>query len=109
MQRLQEKQYNVLKYGLLVRLKAKPGKESEVQKFIKGVLPLAEAEKKTITWYSIKISDSEFGIFDSFESEEGRNAHLNGEIAKALMQNASNLLAEDPKIEKVDILSTKRS
>lgn len=99
----------MLKCGLLVRVKAKPGKESEVENFIKGALPLAEAEKKTITWYSIKISDSEFGIFDSFESEEGRDAHLNGEIAKALMENASKLLSEDPKIEKVDILSAKRS
>ena len=93
--------------GILARLKAKPGKEKAVEDFIKGALPLAQAEEGTITWYAIKISDSEFGIFDSFKDADGRDAHMSGEIAKALMANAAELLAEDPKIEFVDILSAK--
>jgi quinol monooxygenase YgiN len=97
----------MVEVGLLVRLKAKAGKEKEVEEFIKGALPLAQAEEDTITWYSFKISDNEFGIFDSFNDASGRDAHLNGEIAKALMANASELLSEDPRIEYVDILSAK--
>lgn len=93
--------------GLLVTLKAKSGKESEVESFIKGALELALKEDKTLTWYSFKIDSNTFGIFDTFEKEEGREAHLNGDIAKALMENASRLFSEDPKIEKVDVLSAK--
>jgi len=93
--------------GLLATLKAKAGKENEVESFIKGAIDLAKKEEKTLTWYSFKIDKNTFGIFDTFENEEGREAHLNGDIAKALMENASALLSEDPKIQKVEVLSAK--
>lgn len=97
----------MVKFGLLATLDAKPGKEQEVENFIKSALPLAEAEEATITWYAFKISDSQFGIFDTFEGEEGRTAHLEGEIAKALMGKADELLAKAPSIEKIDVLAAK--
>lgn len=93
--------------GLLAKLKAKAGKEQVVSDFIKGAIDLARQEDETITWYSFKIDDNTFGIFDTFENEAGREAHLNGEIAKALMANADALLSEPPVIEKVNILSSK--
>lgn len=95
------------KLGLLVTLKAKNGKEQKVSDFIAGALSLAQAEPETVTWYAFKINNTTFGIFDTFEDEEGREAHLNGEIAKALMENASNLLEEEPKIQKIEILAAK--
>lgn len=95
------------KLGLLATLKAKSGKETEVEEFIKGAVELARKEDKTLTWYSFKIDNNTFGIFDTFENEEGRDAHLNGDIAKALMENAEKLLSEDPKIQKIAILSSK--
>ncbi len=95
------------KLGLLATLKAKSGKENEVEQFIKGAIDLARQENKTLTWYSFKIDTNTFGIFDTFENEEGREAHLNGEIAKALMENADRLLSEAPKIQKIEILSAK--
>ncbi len=91
--------------GLLAILKAKEGKEIQVANFIQGAVDLARREEKTITWYSFKIDKSTFGIFDTFENEEGRDAHLNGSIATALMEKAPDLLSEDPKIQKIDILS----
>lgn len=94
-------------YGLLAILKAKKGKEMEVSNFIKGAIDLARKEQKTITWYSFKIDESTFGIFDTFENESGREAHLNGDIASALMEKASELLSEKPDIKKIDILSAK--
>ncbi len=93
--------------GLLAKLKAKKGQEQTVSDFIKGAIELARKENKTITWYSFQIDDNTFGIFDTFENEEGREAHLNGEIAKALMANADTLLSEPPVIEKITILSSK--
>jgi len=93
------------KLGLLATLKAKPGKEMEVSNFIKEAVNLARKEEKTISWYSFKIDESTFGIFDTFETESGREAHLNGEIASALMEKASELLIEDPDIKKIEILS----
>lgn len=95
------------KLGLLATLKAKSGKEEEVAAFIKGAVDLARQENKTLTWYSFKIDKNTFGIFDTFENEEGREAHLNGEIAKALMGNADRLLSESPNIQKIEILSSK--
>ncbi|MHA7056494.1 putative quinol monooxygenase [Aquimarina sp. M1] len=96
-----------MKFALLVRLQAKTGKEQDVANFITNALPLAIDEPDTMTWYAIKIDASTFGIFDTFPHEEGRQAHLTGKIANALMANASELLAEDPTIEKVDILAAK--
>jgi len=78
-----------------------------VEDFLKSAQPLAENEEETITWYAFKINENTFGIFDSFEGVEGRQAHLSGPIAKALMENAAELLASDPVIEQVDILASK--
>lgn len=93
--------------GLLVRLEAKPGKEQEVADFLKSGLSLVMDEPDTITWYGIKIGESTFGIFDTFPNEAGRNAHLAGKVAAALMANAPELLASDPVIEKIEILASK--
>lgn len=97
----------MIKVGLLVRIEAKAGKETEVANFIQNALPLAEAEPDTITWYAIRISESTFGIFDTFPHNEGRSAHLAGKIAEALMASAEELLASTPVIEQVDVLAAK--
>ncbi len=93
--------------ALLVRLVAKPGKEEEVAAFLSSALPLAEAEPATTAWFALRISKSEFGIFDAFPNDAGRKAHLNGPIAAALMAKAGELLSEPPKIEMVDLLASK--
>lgn len=93
--------------GLLVRLEAKPGKEETVENFLRGALPLAQAEPATTTWYAIRLGPSTFGIFDTFPDDSGRQAHLNGPIAAALMANASELLSQPPTIEMVDILAAR--
>ncbi|MDB5001162.1 MAG: hypothetical protein JWR76_2239 [Mucilaginibacter sp.] len=95
------------KFALLARVEAKPGKENEVLSFLKNALPLANAEPDTIRWYALQLGPSTFGIFDTFETEQGRQAHLDGKIAEALMANASELLATDPVIEKVELLAIK--
>lgn len=95
------------KYGLLATVKVKSGKESDVENFLRSAEELAKKEEKTITWYSFQIDQNTFGIFDTFEDEDGRSAHLDGEIARQLMENASKLLSEDPKIRKIDIISSK--
>jgi quinol monooxygenase YgiN len=93
--------------AILALVEAKPGKEKDVESFLKSALPLAQNETKTTRWYAIKLGPASFGIFDTFEDESGREAHLNGEIAKALMANASELLAKPPQIQKADILASK--
>ncbi len=95
------------KFALLARVEAKPGKEATVAEFLKSALPLAEAEPDTVRWYALKINENTFGIFDTFETEDGRSAHLQGQIAAALMANAAELLAKDPVIEFVDLLAVK--
>ena len=95
------------KFALLARVEAKAGKENEVAEFLKSALPLAHAENETIKWYGLKINENTFGIFDTFETEDGRKAHLQGQIAAALMANATELLAKDPVIEFVDLLAVK--
>lgn len=95
------------KFALLGTLQAKPGQEQTVEEFLKSALPLAQGEPGTIRWYAFKTGPDTFGIFDTFADESAREAHLNGEIAKALMANADALLAVAPKIEKLDILVTK--
>jgi quinol monooxygenase YgiN len=97
----------MVRVGLLVRLVAKPGKESVVAEFLAGALPLAQAEAGTVTWFALRLSASEFGIFDAFPDDSGRKAHLNGPIAAALMAKASELLSEPPRIEQVDVLAAK--
>lgn len=95
------------KFAIMARVVAKAGKEKDVLEFLKSALPLAEAETGTIRWYAIQIDDSTFGIFDTFATDDDRTAHLQGEIAAALMANASELLSEDPVIEKVSLLAVK--
>ena len=95
------------KFALLARVEAKPGKEQEVENFLKSALPLAQAEADTVRWYGLKINENTFGIFDTFETEDGRSKHLQGEIAKALMANATALLAKEPVIEFVNLLAVK--
>lgn len=93
--------------GLLVRLEAKPGKEQAVADFLRSGLPLAQNEPDTINWYGIQLGPTTFGIFDTFPADVGRQAHLSGPIAAALMANAADLLASAPVIEMVDILAAK--
>ncbi|HEY4966087.1 MAG TPA: antibiotic biosynthesis monooxygenase [Puia sp.] len=95
------------KFALLARVEAKPGKEKTVSDFLKSALTLAQSEQQTVRWYGLKINETTFGIFDTFETEDGRSKHLQGEIAKALMANAAELLAKDPVIEFVDLLAVK--
>ena len=93
--------------GILATLKAKPGKEDELAKFLADALPLAQAEPATTAWFAIKIDDSTYGIFDAFPDGEGRQAHLGGQIAAALMARADELLSEAPAINPVDVLAAK--
>lgn len=93
--------------GLLVRLEAKPGKEAEVQKFLEGGLPIVQDEPATRHWFAVRFGPSSFGIFDTFPDDAGRQAHLNGKVAAALMAQAPDMLASPPTIEKVDILAVK--
>ena len=95
------------KFAILARVEAKHGKEKEVLEFLRSALPLAESEPGTIRWNALQLGPSTFGIFDTFESEDGRKDHLNGPIAAALMANASALLATAPIIEMVDLLAVK--
>jgi quinol monooxygenase YgiN len=97
----------MVRVGLVVRLVAKSGKEEEVATFLAGALPLAQAEALTVTWYALRADKSTFYIVDSFAENAGRDAHLGGPIAAALMAKAGELLAELPKIEKVDVLASK--
>ncbi len=97
----------MVKVALLVRLEAKPGKESEVQEFLAGGLSLAEEEPATTAWFALRLGESTFGIFDAFPDEAGRQAHLTGQIAAALMAKADDLFSEPPTIEKVDVLAAK--
>lgn len=93
--------------ALLALLKARPGKEAEVEAFLKSALPLAQREAQTTSWYAVKLGPGHFGIFDTFKDLAGRDAHLNGEIAKALFARAAELLAEPPKVEMLEILAVK--
>jgi quinol monooxygenase YgiN len=95
------------KLAVWAQLEAKPGKEKEVEAFLKSAQPLAEREQGTITWYAIKMGPYQYGIFDTFGDENGRNAHLNGEIAKALFAKAEDLFAKPPEIAKPEILASK--
>ena len=97
----------MVKYAIVARVEAKPGKEEAVEQFLKSALPLAEDEKETVSWYALKMGPSTFGIFDTFNDEGGREAHLNGKIAAALMQHADELLSKPPVIEKVEVLAVK--
>jgi quinol monooxygenase YgiN len=97
----------MLKFALFVRLEAKPGKESELAAFLEKGLELANQETTTPVWFALRLGPSTFAIFDAFTDEAGRQAHVNGPIAKALMENAPDLLAMTPVIEKVEVLGAK--
>src|SRR5687768_7665482 len=97
----------MVKVGLFVRLVAKAGKAAEVEAFLKQGLELAQQESQTPVWFAVKLDAATFAVFDAFQGEEGRQAHLDGRIAAALMANASALLAEPPKIEKFDVVGVK--
>ena len=88
-------------------MEAKKGKENEVAGFLSGALPLVQAESGTAAWFAIRLGPTTFGIFDVFMDEAGRDAHLSGQVAAALMAKAPDLFASPPKIEKVDVLASK--
>jgi quinol monooxygenase YgiN len=93
--------------GLLVRLEAKPGKADEVAHFLEQALPQVEQEPETTAWFAIRLGPSTFGIFDAFPDNSGREAHLSGPVAAALMASAPNLLTEPPTIEMHEVLAAK--
>ena len=93
--------------GLIVRLEARAGKEEEVAAFLQGALPLVESEPDTVAWFGIRIGKSSFAIVDAFPDHAGREAHLDGPVAAALMERADELLASPPAIEPVDVLAAK--
>ncbi len=97
----------MVKFALYGSLKAKPGKEAAVEAFLKQGAEMAKQEKGTVTWYALKEGEGLYGIFDTFEEEAGREAHLSGDIAKALMANAEELFREPPQIHKIAILAEK--
>jgi quinol monooxygenase YgiN len=96
-----------VRLGVLAFLKAKEGKSGELGAFLESGRALAAAEAGTVTWYAFKISESEYGIFDTFETEEARQDHLQGEIPRALALAAGDLLAADPDIRMVDVIAVK--
>jgi quinol monooxygenase YgiN len=97
----------MVKLALFARLEAKPGKEKEVTNFLEAGLGMANQEATTPIWFALRLGPTTFGIFDAFADESGRQAHLNGPIAKALMAQASVLFAKPPAIEQVEVLGAK--
>ncbi len=93
--------------ALLVTLEAKPGKEAETAAFLKSALPLVNAEPDTVAWFGIQLGPSTFGIFDAFPDDSGRQAHLSGKVAAALMEQAPVLFSSPPTITEVDVLAFK--
>ena len=101
------KEHTLVAVGLLVTLEAKPGKENDLAAFLKGALPLVDEEPQTTAWFAVRLATSRFAIFDAFPSEAGREAHLDGPVAAALIENAPALLVGEPSIEAVDVLADK--
>ncbi|MGO4329975.1 putative quinol monooxygenase [Cupriavidus sp. 2TAF22] len=97
----------MIKHAFFVRLEARPGKEQAVADFLAAGLSMANQEAATPIWFALRLSPTTFGIFDAFETEEARQAHLDGPIAQALMANADTLLAKAPSIEPIDVLGLK--
>jgi quinol monooxygenase YgiN len=93
--------------ALFARLEAKPGKEGAVKDLLVGALALANQESRTTVWFALQLGPSTFGVFDAFADDAGRQAHLDGDIAKALMAKAPELLARPPQIDPVDVLAAK--
>jgi quinol monooxygenase YgiN len=95
------------KVALLVRMEAKPGKETEVEGFLREALALVQREPATTTWFALRLGPSSFGIFDAFPDDSGREAHLSGRVAAALTAKAQELFVRPPVIEKIDVLASK--
>ncbi|HXT16577.1 MAG TPA: antibiotic biosynthesis monooxygenase [Gemmatimonadaceae bacterium] len=95
------------KLGILAVLEAKAGKEQEVEQFLTSALPMAQREAGTVSWYALKLGPNRFGIFDTFADQQGRDAHLSGDIAKALFARADELFAKPPAIDQPEILAVK--
>ena len=95
------------KCALFVELKAKPGKEEHVAAFLASALALVNQEAETVTWFALRFDAQTFAIFDAFNAESGRDAHLRGRVAEALMANAAELLALTPEIRRADVLADK--
>jgi quinol monooxygenase YgiN len=93
--------------GLLVMLEAKPGKEDELASFLAGALPLVQEEPQTTAWFAVRLAPARFAIFDTFPDDAGRDAHLSGQVAAALMEHAPDLLSRTPDIQKLDIVAEK--
>lgn len=93
--------------GLLVRLDVKHGKDAEVEEFLRSALPLVRAEPATTAWFAIRFGRGEYGIFDVFPDDAGRDAHLGGAVAAALMSRAGELFDQPPRIQKLDVLASK--
>jgi quinol monooxygenase YgiN len=96
-----------VKEALWVALEAKPGKEKELENFLTGALPVVPAEPATVNWYAVRMGPGKFGIFDTFADDAGREAHLQGKVAAALMAKASELLVKPPRIEKIGVMAAK--
>ncbi|MES2290285.1 MAG: antibiotic biosynthesis monooxygenase [Pseudomonadota bacterium] len=97
----------MVKFALYVPLTAKPGKENEVAAFLRSALPLVQEEVGTLNWYAVESEPGQYAIFDTFENEEDRQAHLDGKVGAALMEKASELFSESPQIHKLTILAAK--
>ena len=97
----------MVKLALAVKLEAKPGKEAEVEKFLRDGLAIVQQEPATTAWFAIRFGKSTFGIFDAFPDEAGRQAHLAGQVAAALKERAAELFAQPPSIEKVEVIAAK--
>jgi quinol monooxygenase YgiN len=97
----------MVKVGLYVRLEAKPGKEREVEAFLRGGEALVQQEPATVAWFALRLGPTTFGIFDAFPDDAGRQAHLNGKVAAALKEKAAELFSQPPSIEKVDVIAAK--
>jgi len=95
------------KVGIVATLQARLGKEADVEQFLRSAGSLVEAETGTTTWFAFKVAPATFGIFDTFKDEDGRSAHVNGDVAKALFARAQELFVTHPDIKPVDILAEK--
>jgi quinol monooxygenase YgiN len=97
----------MVRKALFVRMEAKTGHEEEVESFLRSALPAVDEEEGTLLWFALRLGPSTFGIFDAFPDEEGRQAHLSGRVAAALMENAPELFEREPTIERADVLAAK--
>ena len=96
-----------VKLGILALLEAKPGRGDDLAAFLEQGRAIAAAEEGTVTWYAFKLGETTYGIFDTFETEDGRQAHVEGEIPKALARVGGDLLAKEAEIRTVDVIAVK--